>query len=75
VILGNQVYVDRSALPAPLVARCIRLAAFQNPEFYAAQAMRLCLCMGAARDAVCSFQDDMGDTSAVCFATVFTHQW
>jgi hypothetical protein len=41
VILGNQVYVDRSALPAPLVARCIRLAAFQNPEFYAAQAMRL----------------------------------
>jgi hypothetical protein len=41
VILGNQVYVDRSALPTPLVARCIRLAAFQNPEFYAAQAMRL----------------------------------
>ncbi len=41
VVLGNQVYVDRSALPAPLVARCIRLAAFQNPEFYAAQAIRL----------------------------------
>ncbi len=41
VVLGNQVYVDRSALPASLVARCIRLAAFQNPEFYAAQAMRL----------------------------------
>ncbi|HLF11752.1 MAG TPA: DEAD/DEAH box helicase family protein, partial [Gammaproteobacteria bacterium] len=41
IVLGNQVYVDRSALPAPLVARCIRLAAFQNPEFYAAQAMRL----------------------------------
>ncbi len=41
IVLGNQIYVDRSALPAPLVARCIRLAAFQNPEFYAAQAMRL----------------------------------
>jgi TOTE conflict system, Archaeo-Eukaryotic Primase domain len=41
VVLGNQVYVDRSALPALLVTRCIRLAAFQNPEFYAAQAMRL----------------------------------
>lgn len=41
VVLGNQVYIDRSALPAPLVARVIRLAAFQNPEFYAAQAMRL----------------------------------
>jgi superfamily II DNA or RNA helicase len=41
VVLGNQVYVDRSALPAALVNRLIRLAAFQNPEFYAAQAMRL----------------------------------
>jgi hypothetical protein len=41
VVLSNQVYVDRSALPAPLVARVSRLAAFQNPEFYAAQAMRL----------------------------------
>ena len=41
VVLGNQVYIDRSMLPAPLVNRLIRLAAFQNPEFYAAQAMRL----------------------------------
>jgi superfamily II DNA or RNA helicase len=41
VVLGNQVFVDRSALPAALIARCIRLAAFQNPEFCAAQAMRL----------------------------------
>jgi superfamily II DNA or RNA helicase len=41
VVLGNQVYVDRSALPPAMVNRLIRLAAFQNPEFYAAQAMRL----------------------------------
>ena len=41
VVLGNQVYIDRSALPPSLVNRLIRLAAFQNPEFYAAQAMRL----------------------------------
>jgi len=41
VVLGNQVYIDRSKLPPPLVNRLIRLAAFQNPEFYAAQAMRL----------------------------------
>jgi superfamily II DNA or RNA helicase len=41
VVLANQVYVDRSALPPALVNRLIRLAAFQNPEFYAAQAMRL----------------------------------
>jgi superfamily II DNA or RNA helicase len=41
LILGNQVYIERSSLPPSLVARLIRLAAFQNPEFYAAQAMRL----------------------------------
>jgi hypothetical protein len=41
VVLGNQVYIDRSKLPPALVNRLVRLAAFQNPEFYAAQAMRL----------------------------------
>ena len=41
VVLGNQIYLDRSALPPALVSRIARLAAFQNPEFYAAQAMRL----------------------------------
>jgi hypothetical protein len=41
VVVGNQVYIDRSVLPPSLVNRLIRLAAFQNPEFYAAQAMRL----------------------------------
>jgi superfamily II DNA or RNA helicase len=41
VVLGNQVYIDRSDLPPALVNRLVRVAAFQNPEFYAAQAMRL----------------------------------
>ena len=41
VVLGNQVYIDRTELPPTLVNRIIRLAAFQNPEFYSAQAMRL----------------------------------
>ncbi len=41
VVLGNQVYIDRTKLPPALVNRIARLAAFQNPEFYAAQAMRL----------------------------------
>jgi len=41
VVLNNQVYIERHALPPGLVNRLIRLAAFQNPEFYAAQAMRL----------------------------------
>ncbi len=41
VVLGNQIYIDRTQLPPALVNRMARLAAFQNPEFYAAQAMRL----------------------------------
>ena len=41
IVLGNQIYIDRSKLPPTAVNRLARLAAFQNPEFYAAQAMRL----------------------------------
>ena len=41
LVLGNCVYIDRTNLPSALVSRLIRIAAFQNPEFYAAQAMRL----------------------------------
>jgi Nucleotidyltransferase domain len=39
--LADQLYVDRKELPSAITARLIRLAAFQNPEFYRAQAMRL----------------------------------
>lgn len=41
VILADQVYLAKDDLPPPLRNRLIRLAAFQNPEFYRAQAMRL----------------------------------
>jgi len=41
VVLGNQVHVYKTKLPPALVNRIVRLAVFQNPEFYAAQAMRL----------------------------------
>lgn len=41
IVLGNQLFIDRSNLPPALVNRIARLAAFQNPEFYAAQSMRL----------------------------------
>ena len=41
VVLGSQIFVPREGLPAPLIARILRLAAFQNPEFYRAQAMRM----------------------------------
>ena len=40
-MLGDQIYLAKEGLPAPLRNRLIRLAAFQNPEFYRAQAMRL----------------------------------
>jgi hypothetical protein len=40
VVQADQTYLPRHTLPPSLIARLIRLAAFQNPEFYAAQAMR-----------------------------------
>jgi superfamily II DNA or RNA helicase len=40
IVQADQIYVPRDKLPPSLLARLIRLAAFQNPEFYAAQSMR-----------------------------------
>ncbi|MDF1500079.1 MAG: DEAD/DEAH box helicase family protein [Anaerolineales bacterium] len=40
IILGNQIYLAKADLSPSLQNRLIRLAAFQNPEFYKAQAMR-----------------------------------
>ena len=39
--LGNEVYINKDGLPPGLRNRLLRVAAFQNPEFYMAQAMRL----------------------------------
>ena len=41
VVLGNQIYIPKEGLHPGLRNRLLRLAAFQNPEFYKAQAMRL----------------------------------
>ena len=41
VTLANLVYFEKAQLPQVLANRLIRLAAFQNPEFYKAQAMRM----------------------------------
>jgi superfamily II DNA or RNA helicase/very-short-patch-repair endonuclease len=41
VVLADQIYIAKENLPAALRNRLLRLAAFQNPEFYRAQAMRL----------------------------------
>ncbi|MCA9450575.1 MAG: restriction endonuclease subunit R, partial [Candidatus Omnitrophica bacterium] len=41
LVAGNDLYVPKEGLSPGLCNRLIRLAAFQNPEFYRAQAMRL----------------------------------
>lgn len=41
IVLGDLIYIKKEGLPSALHNRLIRIAAFQNPEFYRAQAMRL----------------------------------
>ena len=41
VILANRIYIDKNGLPSQLLNQIKRLAAFQNPEFYKKQSMRL----------------------------------
>ncbi len=40
IIQGNLIYIEKKELPPAMLNRLIRLAAFQNPDFYKAQAMR-----------------------------------
>ena len=41
LVLGDQIHIAKEHLPPGLHSRLLRLAAFQNPEFYRAQTMRL----------------------------------
>ncbi len=41
VVQSSLVYIEKKGLPPALMNRILRIAAFQNPEFYKAQAMRL----------------------------------
>ncbi|HBJ86288.1 MAG TPA: restriction endonuclease subunit R [Verrucomicrobiales bacterium] len=41
LVLADSLYMPKAALPPSLRNALIRIAAFQNPEFYKAQAMRL----------------------------------
>jgi hypothetical protein len=41
LVLGNEIYVTKDGLAPGLRNRLMRVAAFQNPEFYKAQAIRL----------------------------------
>jgi hypothetical protein len=49
LVLGDEIYIAKEILPSGLRNRLGRLAAFQNPEFYKAQAMRLSTLRQAAR--------------------------
>ena len=41
LILGNEIYIAKDGLAPGLRNRLLRVAAFQNPDFYKTQAMRL----------------------------------
>ena len=41
LVLADEIYIPKADLPAALQNRILHLAAFQNPEFYKAQAIRL----------------------------------
>jgi len=41
LVAGNEIYIAKEGLAPGLRTRLLRLAAFQNPEFHKAQAMRL----------------------------------
>jgi superfamily II DNA or RNA helicase len=40
-VLAQKLFVEKEGLPSPLINQIKRLAAFQNPEFYKKQSMRL----------------------------------
>jgi superfamily II DNA or RNA helicase/very-short-patch-repair endonuclease len=40
LVLANEIFIPKGELPPSLRNRLVRLAAFQNPQFYKAQAMR-----------------------------------
>ncbi len=41
LVISDLIYLEKEGMPAGMRNRLLRLAAFQNPEFYRAQAMRL----------------------------------
>ena len=41
IVRSNLLYIEKGNLPSAMLNRLLRLAAFQNPEFYKEQAMRL----------------------------------
>jgi len=44
-VLAQRLFIEKAGLPSPLLNQMKRLAAFQNPEFYKKQSMRLSTAM------------------------------
>ncbi len=40
LVLGNNIFIEKESIPLTLIKNIIRIASFQNPEFFKAQAMR-----------------------------------
>ena len=40
-VLAQRLFIEKDGLPSPLLSRLRRLAAFQSPEFYKRQRLRL----------------------------------
>src|SRR5690606_899397 len=45
VLLAQQIFIEKEGLPSAFLSQVKRVAAFQNPEFYQKQAMRLSTAM------------------------------
>ncbi len=41
VVIAQRLFIEKAGLPSPLINQIKRLAAFQNPDFYKKQSMRL----------------------------------
>ena len=52
-IISQRLFVKKSGLPASLINRLQRLAAFQNPEFYKKQNLRLFTALNPSGDFLC----------------------
>ncbi len=53
IVISNQIFIEKQNLPSVLISKLIRIAAFQNPEFYIAQSMHLST-FGKARIIACA---------------------
>jgi hypothetical protein len=67
LVLSDQIYIPKESLPPQLRNRLIRIAAFQNPEFYKAQAMRMST-FGKPRIIACRGAARLRSTPDVCTA-------